>query len=140
VKGGHSVFGECPQAARLLVVHLHGILSALHRSGRLHQQGTMFPSGASGSAVGYDSVLHHPLMFFIKTLLVSMIYMMFPLLVNIIHMMLLFIWNKQYVDVIMIMLMMFLFFSNKHLITTVMIMIMSFCWIKLNLKLPIFLK
>jgi hypothetical protein len=69
-----------------------------------------------------------------------MIYMMFPLLINIIHMMLfLFIWNKQYVDVIIIMLMMFLFFSNKHLITTVMIMIMSFCWIKLNLKLPIFL-
>jgi hypothetical protein len=54
-------------------------------------------------------------------------------------MLFLFIWNKQYVDVIMIMLMMFLFFSNKHLITTVMIMIMSFCWIKLNLKLPIFL-
>jgi hypothetical protein len=126
VKGGHSVFGECPQAARLLAVHLHGILSALHRSGRLHQQGTMFPSGASGSTVGYDSMLHHPLMFLIKTLLVSMIYMMFSLLVNIIHMMLLFIWNKQYVDVIMIMLMMFLFFSNKHLITTVMIMIMSF--------------
>jgi hypothetical protein len=113
--------------ARLLAVHLHGILSALHRSGRLHQQGTMFPSGASGSAVGYDSVLHHPLMFFIKTLLVSMIYMMFSLLVNIIHMILfLFIWNKQYVDIIMIMLIMFLFFSNKHLITTVMIMIMSF--------------
>jgi hypothetical protein len=141
VKGGHSVFGECPQAARLLVVHLHGILSALHRSGRLHQQGTMFPSDASGSAIGYDSVLRHSLMFFIKTLLVSMIYMMFPLLINIIHMMLfLFIWNKKYVDVIMIMLMMFLFFfSNKHLITIVMIMIMSFCWIKLNLKLPIFL-
>jgi hypothetical protein len=99
----------------------------------------MFPLGASGSTVGYDSVLHHPLMFLIKTLLVSMIYMMFPLLVNIIHMMLLFIWNKQHIDVIMIMLMMFLFFSNKHLITTVMIMIMSFCWIKLNLKLPIFL-
>jgi hypothetical protein len=69
-----------------------------------------------------------------------MIYMMFPLLVNIIHMILfLFIWNKQYVDVIMIMLMMFMFFSNKHLITIVMIMIMSFCWIKLNLKLPIFI-
>jgi hypothetical protein len=51
----------------------------------------------------------------------------------------LFIWNKQYVDIIMIMLMMFLFFLNKHLITTVMIMIMSFCWIKLNLKLPILL-
>jgi hypothetical protein len=140
VKGGHSVFGECPQATRLLAVHLHGILSALHRSGRLHQQGTMFPSGASGSAVGYDSVLHHPLMFLIKTLLVSMIYMIFPLLVNIIHMiLLLFIWNKQYVNVIMIMLMMLLFSSNKHLITTVMIMIMSFCWIKLNLKLPIFI-
>jgi hypothetical protein len=102
-------------------------------------QGTMFPSGATGSAVGCDNVLHHPLMFLIKTLLVSMIYMMFPLLVNIIHMMLLFIWNKQYIDVIMIMLMMFLFFLNKHLITTVMIMIMSFCWIKLELKLPIFL-
>jgi hypothetical protein len=118
---------------------LHDILPALHRSGRLHQQGTMFPSGATSSAVGYDNVLHHPLMFLIKTLLVSMIYMMFPLLVNIIHMMLLFIWIKQYVDVIMIMLMMFLFFFNKHLITTVMIMIMSFSWIKLNLKLPIFL-
>jgi hypothetical protein len=77
--------------------------------------------------------------FFIKTLLVSMIYMMFPLLVNIIHMMLLFIWNKRYVDIIMIMLMMFLFFFNKHLSTTCMIMIMSFCWIKLNLKLPMFL-
>jgi hypothetical protein len=88
VKGGHNVFGECPQVARLLVVHLHGILSALHRSGRLHQQGTMFPSSASGSAIGYDSVLHHPLMFLIKTLLVSMIYVMFSLLVNIIHMML----------------------------------------------------
>jgi hypothetical protein len=87
VKGGHNVFGECPQAARLLAVHLHGILSALHRSGRLHQQGTMFPSGASGSAIGYDSVLRHSLIFFIKTLLVSMIYMIFPLLVNIIHMM-----------------------------------------------------
>jgi hypothetical protein len=100
----------------------------------------MFPSGASGSAVGSDSVLHHSLMFLIKTLLVSMIYMMFSLMVNIIHMILfLFIWNKQYVDVIMIMLMMFLFFSNKHLITTVMIMIMSFYWIKLNLKLPIFI-
>jgi hypothetical protein len=140
VKGGHSVFGECTQAARLLVVHLHGILSALHCSGRLHQQGTMFPSGASSSSIGYDSMLRHSLMFFIKTLLVSMIYVMFPLLVNIIHIMLfLFIWNKQYIDVIMTMLMMFLFFSNKHLITTVMIMIMSFCWIKLNLKLPIFL-
>jgi hypothetical protein len=100
----------------------------------------MFLLGASSSAVGYDSVLHHSLMFLIKTLLVSMIYMMFSLLVNIIHMILfLFIWNKQYVDVIMIMFMMFLFFSNKHLITTVMIMIMSFCWIKLNLKLPIFI-
>jgi hypothetical protein len=127
VKGGHSAFGECPQVARLLTVHLHGILSALHRSGRLHQQGTMFPSGASGSAIGYDSVLHHPLMFFIKTLLVSIIYMIFSLLVNIIHMTLfLFIWNKQYIDVIMIMLMIFMFFSNKHLITTVMIMIISF--------------
>jgi hypothetical protein len=68
-----------------------------------------------------------------------MIYVMFPLLVNIIHMMLLFIWNKKYVVVIMIMRMMFLFFSNKHLITNVMIMIMLFCWIKLNLKLPIVL-
>jgi hypothetical protein len=51
----------------------------------------MFPLGATGSAAWYNNVLHNPLMFFIKTLLVSMIYMMFPLLVNIIHMMLLFI-------------------------------------------------
>jgi hypothetical protein len=32
---------------------LHGFLTALHRAGWLYQQGTMFHSGASGSAVGY---------------------------------------------------------------------------------------
>jgi hypothetical protein len=52
----------------------------LHRVGRLHQLGTMFHSGASGSAAGY--FLHHPLKFLIKTLLVSVIYIMFVSTLN----------------------------------------------------------
>jgi hypothetical protein len=80
---------------------------ALHRVGRLHQQGTMFYLGAFGSAAGY--FLHHPLKFLIKTLLVSVIYMMF------------------------------LSTLNKRTIDVTNIMIMLFFWIKLNLKLPNFL-
>jgi hypothetical protein len=40
----------------------------------------MFHSGASGSAAGY--FFHHPLKFLIKTLLVSVIYMMFVSTLN----------------------------------------------------------
>jgi hypothetical protein len=76
---------------------LHGFLTALHRAGRLHQQDTMFHSGASGSAAGY--FLHHPLKFLIKTLLVSVIYM--------IYMMFLFTLNKRTIDVTNIMIMLF---------------------------------
>jgi hypothetical protein len=72
-------------------------LTALYRTGRLHQQGTMFHSGASGSAAGY--FLHHPLKFLIKTVLVSVIYM--------IYMMLLSTLNKRTIDVTNIMIMLF---------------------------------
>jgi ABC-type Mn2+/Zn2+ transport system permease subunit len=89
---------------------LHGFLTALHQAGRLHQQGTMFHSGASGSAAGY--FLRHPLKFLIKTLLVNVIYMIY---------------------------MMFLSTLNKRTIDVTNIMIMLFFWIKLNLKLPNFL-
>jgi hypothetical protein len=65
--------------------------------GRLHQQATMFHLGASGSAAGY--FLHHPLKFVIKTLLVSVIYM--------IYMMFLSTLNKRTIDVTNIMIMLF---------------------------------
>jgi hypothetical protein len=68
---------------------LHVFLTALHRAGQLHQQGTMFHSGPSGSAAG--DFLHHPLKFLIKTLLVNVIYM--------IYMMFLSTLNKRTIDV-----------------------------------------
>jgi hypothetical protein len=80
-------------------------------------------------------ILNHPLKFLIKTLLVTMIYMMCSLLVDMFHMMFLFNLNMLYVNVMFTMNMMFWFIMNKHLITTVFII--SFYWIKLNLKLPI---
>jgi hypothetical protein len=100
VKGGHHIFRECQQATRLLasssslflapallfifllpaVKGLHGFLTAQHRVGRLHQQGTMFHSGASDSATGY--FLWHPLKFPIKTLLVNVIYMIYMMFVS----------------------------------------------------------
>jgi hypothetical protein len=128
VKGGHHVFGSVrkrhdysllrplyPVPVLLFVFFLavqglHSLLTALHRAGRLHQQGTMFHSGASGSATGY--CLYHSLKFLIETLLVSIIYMIY---------------------------MMYLSTLNKHTIIVTNIMIMSFFWIKLNLKLPNFL-
>jgi hypothetical protein len=81
--------------------------------------------------------LNHPLKFLIKTLLVTMIYMMCSLLVDMFHVMFLFNLNMLYVNVMFTMNMMFWFIMNKHLITTVFII--SFYWIKLNLKLSIFL-
>jgi hypothetical protein len=66
-----------------------------------------------------------------------MIYMMCSLLIDMFHVMFLFNLNMLYVNVIFTMNMMFWFIMNKHLITT--IFIISFYWIKLNLKLPIFL-
>jgi hypothetical protein len=109
---------------------LHGIPTALHRAGRLHQQDTMLHSGASSSDAGYDFdiVFNHPLKSLIRTLLVSMIYMMF-----------MFNWNNHYISVIYIMIMMFLSILNKRLIDVTTVMIISFYWIKLNLKLPIIL-
>jgi hypothetical protein len=71
---------------------LHGFLTALHRAGRLHQQGTTFHSGASGSAAGY--FLHHPLKFLIKTLLVNVIIFLSTL-------------NKRTIDVTNIMIILF---------------------------------
>jgi hypothetical protein len=70
----------------------------------------MFHLGASSSAAGY--FLHHPLKFLIKTLLVSVIYMIY---------------------------MMFLSILNKRTIDVTNIMIILFFWIKLNLKLSNFL-
>jgi hypothetical protein len=117
VKGGHHVFWECQQATRLLASSsslfpapallflfllpaaqgLHCFLTALHRAGQLHQQGTMFHSGAFGSVAGY--FLHYPLNFLIKTLQVSVIYM--------IYMMFLSTLNKCTIDVTNIMIMLF---------------------------------
>jgi hypothetical protein len=89
VKGGHHVFGSVrkrhdysllrplyPVPVLLFVFFLevqglHSLLTALHRAGRLYQQGTMFHSGASGSATRY--CLYHSLKFLIET--VSVIYM-----------------------------------------------------------------
>jgi hypothetical protein len=66
-----------------------------------------------------------------------MIYMMCSLLVDMFHIMFLFNLNMLYVNVMFTMNMMFWFIMNQHLITTVFII--SFYWIKLNMKLPIFL-
>jgi hypothetical protein len=71
----------------------------------------MFHSGASGSAAGY--FLHHPLKFLIKTLLVSVIYMMFVCTLN----------KRMLVSVIY---MMFVSTLNKHTIIVTNIMIMLF--------------
>jgi hypothetical protein len=76
---------------------LHDFLTALHRAGRLNQQGTVVHSGVSGSAAGY--FLHYPFKFLIKTLLVNVIYM--------IYMMFLSTLNKHTIDVTNIMIMLF---------------------------------
>jgi hypothetical protein len=108
-------------------------------SGTTTPTGTMSLSGATGFAAGYDlhMILNRPLKFLIKTLLVTMIYMMCSLLVDMFHVMFLFNLNMLYASVMFTMNMMFWFIMNKHLITT--IFIIPFYWIKLNLKLIIFL-
>jgi hypothetical protein len=115
-------FWECPQATRLLasssfVLSVPGARVVVllpgggARSTRLHQLGTMFHSGASGSAAGY--FLHQPLKFLIKTLLVTIIYMMFVSTLN----------KHMLVSVIY---MMFVSTLNKRTIIVTNIMIMSF--------------
>ena len=145
VKGGHHVFGECPQAARLLassppcsrrellfvfVGWSARLLFFTASSGTTTTTCIMF--GASGSTARYNHFTRLVnYMISITILLVSVNYMMVMIYSDN---------NMYHVSLVStILISMVIFHLNKHIYDIISILFISLLRIKLNLNLPIFL-